>query len=93
MKFKIGDKIIVVKENVRKNHLKIGATGTIVGIDDYCKNGIPIRTVMDNSSTNYNYCFEEQLMVARIKDTKIARLVHKDRISRIEDGWLWLGSK
>lgn len=36
---------------------------------------------------------EDELEYAKVKDTKIARLVHKCRIEKIEDGYIWLGSK
>lgn len=36
---------------------------------------------------------EYQMEHLKVKDTKIARLMHKDNIEKIEGGYIWLNSK
>lgn len=88
MKFKIGD-VVRLREDHEWARVPSNPTD---------KNGI-VEQINYGSDTPYrvnwgmethNFYREGDLYIPKVKDTKIARLVHKDNIEKIEGGFIWL---
>lgn len=87
VKFKVGDRVILTLDVT--DWLKKGMKGTII---EKKSDRFDYAVYIEDEKGEFLF-YEEELRHGRVKDTKIARAFYKNNISRIEDGWLWLGSK
>lgn len=91
MKFKVGDKVFWKKEidtgTAYFAIIKAININTHEYIYDIYNRDFSIHT----NKFSYNIAgFEEEVEFNRVKDTKIARTVHKNKIDKIQDGWIYL---
>lgn len=87
-KFKVGDRVRFTNKHGpwsdhRENNGKIG---TIYRIYNH-NSDISVGFDNNHSST---FIRADELEYPKVKDTKIARLVHKNSIREIKDGFIWL---
>lgn len=85
-KFKVGEEVRLKKGvylNAGDN--PIGILGTITELRD--NTHFIYRVQWDNGWDNVYHPTD---LCKKVKDTKIARLIYKDDIDKIEGGWLWL---
>ena len=99
-KFVVGDKVKIIKSSSPGNHYNhlIGEYGTIYNIYDgnilcdivYDNDGLNDFKELDGTMTGHYKMDLDYLQHARIKATKIARKMNKNRIEKEEEGWLYL---
>ena len=89
MKFKIGDRVVITGTNESQYEEYIGLRGVISKIDDDEDNYHRIE--LDTNDLGHDYIWRQPIHFTRdyIPDTKIARRLYKNTITRIENGKIY----
>ena len=92
LRFKIGDRVEIIKSDF-ENYIKlIGVTGIIESVDDYryYDYKITLDYNVPNYEHNYTYRKDYMLKLAAISDSKLARRLYKNQIKKIENNLIYL---
>lgn len=87
MKFKVGDKVRVIDDSWRYHDLPPGRIVEITEITD--RNGSHCY-VNECAPKSFKYFTESDIQHVRVADTKITRKLYKNKIHKIEEGWIYL---